>query len=545
MRRRTPWGEVELAQGRVLQVRARRSEAAFCAVGWVQARRWPDLLERGLARGAGRAAQLDPGKGARHQDRLWGELGTAGRARRRLAAAGPLYRRCWGAYAWGLDRAWRELGRRPPPAPITPANLAAWDYLLAALPETGDLFGSPPGSGSNALALPGGLVRGGAGLLWFDPHLPLEPRGDLAFHGLCIRTFEYKACGLARVGSPFVLAGAGPKLAWTLCASWCESLGGGPAEQAFRRGWCRAPSGRRALAPAFTRCPLPAAWFFAAARASSAPGLVRRSAHRPPLAHTHLVAADRAGRTAWCLASAAPGGHRRPLHAGGVLLQCNAAFTRVRRERPLAAADFHPSFLGGPGEDRSWRQVRAREILDALLHGQGPVGPEALLVLARDECDPAARLLARHLTAGGRRAPALAGWGGGLGRGSCRGALAMLVLAELVRGRPLLDRVLPLERACTRLLAGVGEGELAAAWRAGSRRWRRLGRPTWGRLHGGRGGSANTLLAHGGSPWRGLPFPAGEGSLLPGVVRLGPAGAVLFLPDPRRPAQVTEIRLQG
>jgi hypothetical protein len=119
----------------------------------------------------------------------------------------------------------------------------------------------------------------------------------------------------------------------------------------------------------------------------------------------------------------------------------------------------------------------------------------------------------------------------------------MLVLGELLRRRPAAATALPLEGAFTRFLAGAGEEVLAAAWRAGSGRWRRLGRPGWGRLHGGLGGSANTLLAHGGSPWTGDPFPADEGSLLPGVVRLGPAGAALHLPDPRRPGRVEEIRL--
>jgi len=531
----TPFGPARLEEGFLLRVRSDSGRAACWAVGWWQGRKAGVAVVLGLARAEGKASLLQEGCGEIRNDSLCASLGVAREAGRKLGRAPALFRKLWEAYAEGLREG---LGGY---APVTPANLAAWDLLVASLPEAERLYGDPPSrGGSNAAAFGAARTRRGGSLLWLDPHVPLAPRGDLHLHRLVIRSPDYEACGLARAGSPFVLVGSAPRIAWTLCSSWLETV-----EERLRPGgrgrWWKPPGESRSLRPAFLRCPLPSEWAFRAARSRSAPALARSTSLAPPLAHTHMVAADGRGRIAWCLGAALGRGRGGPVDLGGrdgYLVQCNASpsYLRPGRRKSLLRNPFPEK----GGEDASWRHVRAGKILEDLLEKKGGIGPSDLVGPALDTCDPAAlRLVRAALEAGVPREfrKTLERFRGGAGAGSRRASLAYLLEGALLEVRPDLAGVLHLAGAMEAALAGLEGSLLSLCARRALARWRRLGRPAWGRLHGGRPGSADTLLARGGSPWGPETFGAGEGSLCPMVVRLTPAGSrAVFLDSGRRKA---------
>ncbi len=523
VRVRTPWGPARMEEGRLLRLAAPDGRAALWALGLWHGRRARIALVLGLARAEGKLSLLEGGERALRNDSLVAALRIQRRARAKLSRVPARAGRLWDAYALGLKEGLG--GYRP----ATAGNLAAWDLLFAALPEAERLFARPsPFRASNAAALGARRVRGGGSLLWLDPHVPLEPRGDLFLHPLLVRSPEYTACGLARAGSPFVLAGAGPGLAWTLCSSWAETV----EEQRRRggRGWWRPPGERTWLRPSFPACPLPSFWAYGAARSRSAPALVRRAATAPPLAHTHVTAADGRGRIAWCLgvASGRGGGVFATGGREGVLVQCNASPAWVRPGR---------IGKGKPGEgDASWRHLRALAEVERLLDSRGRIGSAELETLARDTRDGAALRAVRAVLSGGmvsgRVRSALEGFRGGANTGSRAAGLVYLLEGALLEEEPSLAGALHLAGALERALALLPGEAAARAARRAFRRWEARGRPAWGRLHEGRPGSADTLLAFGGAPWGPETFPAREGSLLPMVVRLTENGARVRLPDP-------------
>ena len=539
----TPYGPAWMEEGWLLRLEASDGRAALWALGFWHGLRAGPVLVLGLARAEGKLSLLEKGERARRNDSLVAGLGIRSLARRKLARAGARARSLWGAYARGAGEGLS--GYRL----ATPENLAAWDLLFASLPEAGRLFSRPvPFRASNAAALGARRVRGGGALLWLDPHVPRRPRGDLFLHPLLVRSPEYTACGLARAGSPFVLAGSGPRLAWTLCSSWVETVRErrGPAG----RGWWRPPGEGRYLRPAFPACPLPSFWAFEAARSRSAPLLARRSASAPPLAHTHLVAADGKGRIAWCLGISAEGGGGGPVDLGGrdgFLVQCNATPGWIRPGRKGKAAPRDASLPGPRGEDASWRHLRALGQVERLLEGGRRARPAELEDLARDTFDGGALRLVRAVLERSLLPPSsrrlLAGFRGRGTTRSRKASLAYLLQGALIEEAPSLEGALHLEGALENLLSRIPGPVLEKTARRALRRWEHLGRPPWGRIHAGRPGSLDTLLAFGGEPWGPECFGAGEGSLLPMVVRLTEKGSFLRLLDPEKPGAPLSVRL--
>ncbi len=533
VRVRTPWGPARMDEGRVLRLAAPDGRAALWALGAWHGRRFPQVLVLGLARAEGKLSLLEEGGRACRNDSLVAALRIQGRARGKLSRASRAARRLWDAYAAGVRAGMDGYG------PASAENLAAWDLLFAALPEAERLFSRPsPFRASNAAALAGRRVRGGGSLLWLDPHVPTGPRGDLFLHPLFVRSPEYTACGLARAGSPFVLAGTGPFLAWTLCSSWAETVEErkGPGG----RGWWKPPGERGWLRPGFLSCPLPSLWAYGAARSRSAPALIRRTVSSPPLAHTHVTAADGRGRIAWCL-GVAPGGRGGALALGGregVLVQCNASPGWVR---PGRAKKVVP--LEG---DASWRHLRALEELGRLLDSRGRIGPAELETLARDTRDGAALWVAREALSGEAQAQVrsvLKRFRGNAAARSRAASMAYLLEGALLEEEPSLAGALHLAGALDRALGLLPRKAAARAARRAFRRWESLGRPFWGSLHQGLPGSPDTLLAFGGVPWGPKSFGAEEGSLLPMVIRLTEKGARARLLDPRDPRGALTVRV--
>ena len=521
-----------MEEGRLLDIRSGDGRAAFWALGGWHGRKAGIPVVLGLARAEGRLSLLEGGERSRRNDSLVAALRIAGAAERKLARAELSFRRLWDAYASGLQEGLS--GYRA----ATPSNLAAWDLLFASLPEAGRLFSRPPFMGaSNAAALGARRVRRGGSLLWLDPHVPLAPQGDLFLHPLLVRSPEYTACGLARAGSPFVMAGSGSRTAWTLCSSWWDSV----KERRGRkgRGWWRPPGEGKSLRPVFPFCPLPSLWAFRAARSASASVLARSTASAPPLAHTHLVAADGRGRIAWCLGIMLGGGKGGPVDLGGrdgFLVQCNAAPAWVRPgRRKDRGAPGDGAGAEVPEGDASWRHIRALDAVRRLLEEKGKIGPAELEELARDSFDGAAsRMVGAALKAwapGGFR-EALRSFRGACGARSRRASLAYLLEGALLEEAPHLEGALHLAGALESVLDGLPAPVLAKAARRAFRRWEAMGRPPWGRIHSGRPGSLDTLLAFGGRPWGPRVFGAGEGSLLPMVVRLTEGGSRIRLVDP-------------
>ena len=203
----------------------------------------------------------------------------------------------------------------------------------------------------------------------------------------------------------------------------------------------------------------------------------------------------------------------------GYLVQCNACFTRVRPGFPGEKYVWRDFIFGDLGFDASLRHERAFKLVEKLLGRNKRIGVNDVVSMAGDLVDPGARLLAREITR--RRIlerEILRHFKGTMGKGSRLASLVMLVQKELARRSPGSERFFHTAGGLERMLSGLPDEILRKAAKAALTQWNRLGSPRWGSIHGSRPGTLDTLLACGGSPWDGPPFPSSLGSFLPMVV---------------------------
>jgi acyl-homoserine lactone acylase PvdQ len=532
--------------------------------------------------------------------------------RRILRGLAPALRAWIEGFADGVEGVRRELRERFSGSPeylrllslrITPDLVTALDYRIAAHHELGRIrLAGVSASASNAVAVGGRRARGGGGLLLIDPHIPFLSTPELRLLAARIRTTGYEAAGWVRLGSPLIFLGFSRHLAWTVTTNWPDTV---RLYRLRRRGdhYVDLTSGRRVrrivreadieihgrsahrFPLAFAGRPdrpvvgsLPGGQVLAvelaaagagdlttqlhtAARVRTARAFRRRVLAVPGAALTNFVVADRRGGIGcyWHGRVPASGGGfldpARDLPAddggrGGLLVQNNAHFDRVRPDCPFGLDDFPPRVADGPLSLSTFRQERTLGRLARLAR----IGLEDLEALALDTHDLRGGLFLRRMTdairtAGSiRRWPAarrrrlsralaeVARWNRRLDSGNRRATLVKLWMELAFRAWPPLEgwfhRAESVPARLPARLAAKGARALLEALD----RWRAAGRPPWGSVHrlslGGEhfpvGGSSHVNRAAG---W--LSPPDLDAGTLDFPVETGSAGvlAVHLRPD--------------
>jgi len=498
---------IDLDRHGVFSITGRDPGAVAYELGRVQARHHTVGLFSALAAAAGRLAEVlgpaDPGCSMRtlaRDPRVAFDL-DARRFRflehgRRIWRGLPPEVRVWvEGFARGIEDVRRELrarfGResagdgllaRLLGLAVSPPLVTALDFRIAAHHELGRIrLESPTPSASNAVAVGGGRVRGGGGLLLIDPHIPFLASPELRMMLVRLRTTGYAAAGMARLGSPFVFLGFSRHLAWTVTTNWPDTV---QRYRVRRQGdaFRCADSGRRvrrlerevtipvfgrparrftlayagrldrpvvSTLPGGRRLAVELAVFgagdlstqlFTAARTRTARAFRRRVLAVPGAALTNFVVADRSGGIGCFWHGRVPkegGGFLDPTaempadHGGheGLLVQNNAHFDRVRREPTARLTDFPVRVANGDVSLSSFRQDRTRKRLEA----RPRIGLNDLLSVARDTHDLRGGLFVTRMTAAVRAARSVRRWPAG------RRRRLGIALGEVARWNRRLD----------------------------------------------------------------------------------------------------------
>ncbi|MBN2490697.1 MAG: penicillin acylase family protein [Planctomycetes bacterium] len=436
--------------------------------------------------------------------------------------------------------------------PITADLVTALDYRVAAHHELVRLrHPAAPIAASNAVAVGGRRARGGGGLLLIDPHIPFLATPELRLLAARIRTAGYEAAGWVRLGSPLIFLGFSRHLAWTVTTNWPDTLRfyrlrargahyvdltSGRRLQRIDRAVAIAVAGRptrrfrltfagRLDRPVLRGLPGGGALAVELAAAAARAGDLTTQLHTAACVRTarafrrrvlavagatltNFVVADRDGGIG-CYwhghVPAAGGGYLDPVRElpaddggrGGLVVQNNAHFDRVRPGGPLGLADFPLRVAAGRVSLSSFRQERTLRRLAGLRR----IGLKDLLALALDTHDLRGALFVRRMAAAIAASAAIrrwaaprrrqlaqalaetARWNRRLDAGSRRATLVQLWM-ELVfwRQPPLEGSFQRPETVPGRLPARLAVGGARALLEAIAR-WRKAGRPAWGSVH--------------------------------------------------------------